>query len=155
MRRIWSPLLLVALLAVSASTTAAQSGRELRFCLPAEPRTFHPLVVADDSSETIRYLTGGVLIRFNRQTQELQPELAASWKVSEAGRKISFKLREGILFSDGTPFSAEDVAFTMRALMDPNLHSPTGDSFRSAEGQVRSEERRVGKECRTCRRKMQ
>jgi len=137
MRRIWSSLLLVALLAVSASTTAAQSGRELRFCLPAEPKTFHPLVVADDSSETIRYLTGGVLIRFNRQTQELQPELAASWKVSEAGRKISFKLREGILFSDGTPFSAEDVAFTMRALMDPNLHSPTGDSFRSAEGQVK------------------
>ena len=137
MRRIWSPLLLVALLAVSASTTAAQSGRELRFCLPAEPKTFHPLVVADDSSETIRYLTAGVLIRFNRQTQELQPELAASWKVSEAGRKISFKLREGISFSDGTPFSAEDVAFTMHALMDPNLHSPTGDSFRSAEGQVK------------------
>src|SRR2546427_9865263 len=87
MRRIWSPLLLVALLAVSASTTAAQSGRELRFCLPAEPKTFHPLVVADDSSETIRYLTGGGLIRFNRPTQELQPELAASWKVYEAGSK--------------------------------------------------------------------
>src|SRR3989441_9668853 len=112
MRRIWSPLLLVALLAVSASTTAAQSGRELRFCLPAEPKTFHPLVVADDSSETIRYLTGGVLIRFNRQTQELQPELAASWKVSEAGRKNSFQVREGNFVSDWNPVSAEEVALT-------------------------------------------
>src|SRR2546427_6789231 len=111
MRRIWSPLLLVALLAVSASTTAAQSGRELRFCLPAEPKTFHPLVVADDSSETIRYLTGGALIRFNRQTQELQPELAASWKQSEAGREKTVQLRAGNFFLAGIAFSRQQVAF--------------------------------------------
>ena len=137
MRRVWFVPVLVAYLAVFALVSAAQSGGELRFCLRAEPKTFNPILVADDSSETIRYLTGGVLMRFGRQTQELQPELAASWKVSEGGRKISFKLREGVKFSDGTPFSAEDVAFTMRALMDPNVHSPTGDSFRSAEGAVK------------------
>lgn len=115
----------------------AQSGGELRFCLRAEPRMFNPLMVDDESSETIRYLTGGVLIRFDRQTQALEPELAVSWKVSEGGRRISFGLRRGVSFSDGTPFSSEDVAFTMRALLDPNLHSPTGDSFRSAEGTPR------------------
>ncbi|HEX2712737.1 MAG TPA: ABC transporter substrate-binding protein, partial [Candidatus Acidoferrales bacterium] len=112
-------------------------GGELRFCLRAEPKTLNPILAADDSSETIRYLTGGVLMRFGRRMQEIQPELAESWKVSEGGRKISFKLREGVKFSDGTPFTAEDVAFTMGALMDPNLHSPTGDSFRSAEGAVK------------------
>jgi peptide/nickel transport system substrate-binding protein len=112
----------------------AQAAPELRFCLHSEPKTFNPLLVDDDASESIRYLTGGVLIRVNRRTQELQPELALSWSLSDAGRTIAFQLRTGLLFSDGTPFSAEDVAFTMRALMDPDLHSPTADPFRSSSG---------------------
>jgi peptide/nickel transport system substrate-binding protein len=115
---------------------AAQGGGELRFCLRAEPKTFDPLKVEDDASGAIRYLTGGVLVRVNRNTQELQPELAVSWKVSKDGRQISFRLRSGILFSDGTPFSAEDVAYTVQQLMDPALHSPTGDAFRSGTGSV-------------------
>jgi len=43
-------------------------------------KTFNPLLVEDGQSETIRYLTGGVLIRLNRQTQVLEPALAVSWK---------------------------------------------------------------------------
>jgi peptide/nickel transport system substrate-binding protein len=81
-------------------------------------------------------LTGGVLMRMNRQTQTLEPELAQSWKVSKDDRQISFKLRTGVAFSDGTPFSAEDVAYTVQQLMDPALHSPTGDAFRSGPGNV-------------------
>ena len=114
-------------------TAAAQS--ELRFCLGSDPKTFNPLLVEDDSSETIRYLTGGVLLRVNRLTQNAEPELATSWKVT-GGKTITFKLRDGIRFSDSTPFSAEDVAYTVQQLMDPSVHSPTGDAFRSSEGKV-------------------
>jgi peptide/nickel transport system substrate-binding protein len=109
---------------------------ELRFCLRSEPKTFDPLKVEDDASAAIRYLTGGVLIRMNRQTQALEPELAQSWKVSKDGKQITFKLRSGISFSDGTPFSAEDVAYTMQQLWDPALHSATGDAFRSGPGNI-------------------
>lgn len=130
----------LALLALALNTLChAQSGRELRFNLSSDPKTFDPMLVADDASETIRYLTAGVLVRMDRQTQRLEPELATSWKISNAGKSISFQLREGIRFSDGTAFSATDVAFTLQRLMDPALHSPTGDSFRSAPGAVRSE----------------
>src|SRR5205823_10089263 len=80
------------------------------------------------------YLTGGVLIRLNRQTQALEPALSTSRKISRDRRTITFHLRKGIHFSDGTPFSSEDVAHTMRLLMDPETHSPTGDAFRSGEG---------------------
>ncbi len=118
---------------------AAQSGGELHLVLRAEPKTFDPMLVDDDSSETIRYLTGGVLIRMDRQKQTFLPELALSWKISAGGRKIQFKLRPNLRYSDGTPFSAEDVAYTMRTLMDPSLHSPTGDAFRSGEGEVKVE----------------
>ena len=123
-------------LAFTAAFASAQSGGTLRFCLRTEPKTFDPLKVEDDASVTIRYLTGGVLVRMNRQTQVLEPELAESWKVSKDGRQISFKLRSGLSFSDGTPFSAEDVAYTVQQLMDPALHSPTGDAFRSGTGKV-------------------
>jgi len=123
-------------LLLSCLPMAAQNGGELRFCLRAEPKTFNPALVDDDSSETIRYLTGGVLVRVNRLTQKPQPALATEWKVSKDGRRIQFKLRDGALYSDGTPFSAADVAYTMQQLMDPSLHSSTGDAFRSGEGAV-------------------
>ncbi len=109
---------------------------ELRFYLRSEPKTFNPLAVADDSSETVRYLTGGVLLRLNRETQKLEPGLASSWTVSKDGRTITFTLRPAIFFSDGTPFTAQDVKYTMDQLMDPELRSPTGDSFRSDNGKV-------------------
>ena len=115
-----------------------QSGGELRFYLHSDPKTFDPLQVEDDASETIRYLTGGVLVRVNRKTQQAEPELATSWKVSRDGRSVTFNLRSGIFYSDGSPFSAQDVAYTMQRLMDPALHSPTGDAFRSGAGMVRA-----------------
>lgn len=112
------------------------AGNELRFCLRTDPKTFNPLLVEDESSAAIRYLTGGVLIRLNRYTQELEGELASKWKVSENGRRIDFELRPGVRFSDGTPLTCQDVAYTMHQLMDPALHSPVGDAFRSAAGDV-------------------
>lgn len=139
MRRSWTVLALSLVLCwpvVVNAESAVQSGGELHFCLRGEPKTFNPLLVEEDASETIRYLTGGVLIRLNRQTQALEPGLAVSWKVSQDGRTIKFHLRTGLHFSDGTPFTSEDVAYTMKALMDPQLHSPTGDSFRTGEGQI-------------------
>ena len=133
MRRL---LLLLLLIFVMVASVLAQSGSQLRFAIHSEPKTFNPLLVEDDSAETVRYLTGGVLVRLNRQTQQLEPGLATAWKVSKDGRTITFTIRSGVKFSDGTPFSVEDVAFTIQQLMDPSLHSPTGDSFRSGEGKV-------------------
>lgn len=119
-----------------SGVASTQVANELRFCLRAEPKTFDPLKVDDDASLAIRYLTGGVLIRANRQTQALQPELAESWKVSKDDREITFKLRQGVRFSDGSPFSPQDVAYTVNRLMDPALHSSTGDAFRSGNSTV-------------------
>ena len=128
----------LALLLLLSLSAFAQSGGELRFYVHSDPKTFDPLLVADDASETIRYLTGGVLVRVNRRTQQAEPELATSWTISRDGRSVSFNLREHVYYSDGSPFTAEDVAYTVQRLMDPALHSPTADSFRSGSGAVRS-----------------
>lgn len=130
------PLLAACLCVLCVGAAGAQPGSQLRFCLGAQPKTFDPLLVADDASETVRYLTGGVLLRLNRKTQQVEPELATAWKVSRDGRTISFTLRDNVRFSDGTPFTAADVAYTIDRLMDPALHSPAGDAFRAIDGKA-------------------
>jgi peptide/nickel transport system substrate-binding protein len=136
MRKLAIPLVSLIVALVCAAPAHSQSSNQLRFCIHSEPKTFDPLLVEDDASETIRYLTGGVLIRLDRETQRIEPELATSWKLSRDGKTITFTLRAGVKFSDGTPFSAADVVYTIQRLMDPALHSPTGDSFRSGDGKV-------------------
>jgi len=101
-----------------AAFAFAQNGGELRFCLRSEPKTFDPALVDDDASVAIRYLTGGVLVRANRKTQDLEPEL----RNRGACRKTASRSHSSCgmdFISDGSPFSAEDVAFTMQRLMDP------------------------------------
>ena len=107
-------------------------GGELRFAIHAEPKTWDPLMTADDASDAVRILTNGFLVRLNRKTQKYEPDVAESWKVSENGKKISFHLRAGVAFSDGTPLTAEDVMDTVRRAINPALHSPIGDVLRSA-----------------------
>jgi peptide/nickel transport system substrate-binding protein len=122
-------LMRAVLIALTASCLIAAEKAELRLCLRHDPKTFDPLLVNESSSETIRYLTGGVLIRTHRRTQKPEPGIASSWKLSEAGRRITFDLRAGLKFSDGTLFSAEDVAYTLNRMMDPALKSPLKEAF--------------------------
>ncbi len=68
---------------------------ELRFCLRSGPKSFDPLNVSDESSETVRYLTHGFLVRMNRRTLQLEPALAESWRISAGGRtSLSVSARE-------------------------------------------------------------
>jgi len=122
------------LLAAQTLLGQAQPGGTLRLAIQAEPKTFDPALAADEPSELVRYLTGGVLIRLNRQTQALEPELAVRWRLAKAGTELSLELRRGVTFSDGTPFSAVDVCDTLRRLADPALDSPAGEPFRGPGG---------------------
>jgi peptide/nickel transport system substrate-binding protein len=107
---------------------------ELRFSITGDPKTFDPLQVTDENSEIVRYLTGATLLRIDRVTDEVRPELAESWSVDKKGQSISFRLRSGLKFSDGTPLAADDVARTLRMAFDPRNASPVGDVFRSGGG---------------------
>lgn len=138
---LWTGRSIVAVLVAAVALAGAPASnpnqpQELRFAIRSDPRTFNPALVGDESSETLRYLTGGVLIRLNRRTQQLEPSLALKWKILAEGRRIDFQLRPGVRFSDGSPFTCDDVAFTMREMMNPALHSPTADSFGSGNSAV-------------------
>jgi peptide/nickel transport system substrate-binding protein len=122
------------LLLAWAAWLQAAGANELRFAIAGDPKTFDALHVSEENSEVVRYLTGGVLVRVNRATDQVQPELAESWEIMEGGRAISFHLRAGLRFSDGSALMADDVARTLRTALDPKQASPAGDAFRSDKG---------------------
>lgn len=46
-----------------------------------------------------------------------KPSLATEWSLSEDGTRVTFKLREGVRWHDGTPFTSKDVAFTFMQVL--------------------------------------
>jgi peptide/nickel transport system substrate-binding protein len=57
-------------------------------------------------------------------TLEWLPYVAEAWEVSEDGLQIRFTIRDGVVFSDGAPLTAEDVAFSYRFVMDEKIAAP-------------------------------
>jgi ABC-type transport system substrate-binding protein len=55
------------------------------------------------------------------ENENLQPWLAESWEISTDGKKITFHLRKGIKFQDGTNFNAEAVKYNLEAVLKANI----------------------------------
>jgi peptide/nickel transport system substrate-binding protein len=104
-------------------------GGELRFALRSDPKTLDPHLVTEEAAETVRLLTHAALVRINRKTQRLEPELAESWKTDPSGHTISFQLRRGVQFSDGAALTGADVVFSLRRVLDPATKSPLAGVF--------------------------
>lgn len=60
------------------------------------------------------------LVEIDPETSELMPTLATEWSTEE-GKVWTVKLREGVTFHDGSPFTSEDVRFTVERTQDPDL----------------------------------
>jgi peptide/nickel transport system substrate-binding protein len=132
--RAFLPLLAVALAGCRSVAGPGAAPKELRISIAGDPKTFDPLQVVENDADTVRYLTAGVLVRVNRATDALEPELAESWILSGDGRSITFHLRKGLKFSDNSPLDANDVARTLNRALDPKEASPVGDAFQSSAG---------------------
>src|SRR6266852_7494442 len=79
-------------------------------------RVFNPF---RDDSDTRFPSTAGIyepLIIYNRATGTYLPWLATSYRWVANNTKLRFSIRSGVLWSDGTPFSARDVAFTFELM---------------------------------------
>jgi peptide/nickel transport system substrate-binding protein len=107
-----------------ASTTPIRGG-SLTASLRTEPPTFNRYAAnaGNVATDVITRLTHATLVRVNRVSREPEPWLAERWTTSPDGRTLTFTLRDGIRFSDGTPFTSADVVFSFRALYDPNVDS--------------------------------
>jgi peptide/nickel transport system substrate-binding protein len=65
------------------------------------------------------------LVTFKHDSVELEGRLATRWEFSPDGKTLTFDLRPGVTFHDGTAFDAEAVVFTFGRLLDPaHPHKP-------------------------------
>lgn len=103
---------------------AGRAGGTLVVAVRAEPKTLNPVVALDIPSRDVIWRTHADLIHINRETQQTEPALAASWTVSPDGLHYVLRLRRGIRFSDGHAFDADDVVFSFAVYLDERLHAP-------------------------------
>jgi oligopeptide transport system substrate-binding protein len=114
----------VALLAggLQPQPSRAAARQEVRI-LVGQPATFDPAAQADATTAAITAQLHETLTVYDAALQ-LQPALAGSWEVATDGRKVTFHLRDGLSFSDGTPLTAADVVGSWLRLIDPQSPSP-------------------------------
>jgi peptide/nickel transport system substrate-binding protein len=91
------------------------------------PVTFNPLFTFDG----ITRLLYGSLVNVGPAMQQPGPGLAESWSVAADQKTWTFKLRQGVRWSDGVPFTADDVVFTWNDVMcNPECNRATFELFR-------------------------
>jgi len=97
----------------------AQASRVLNLAVFPEPNA---VLIGAGSTGPAQMVLGGIyesLLRFDDKLQP-QPNLATAWTVAKDGLTYTFKLKQGVSWHDGKPFTADDVVFTcdrfMRAL---------------------------------------
>lgn len=102
-------LLLTACQPSSFRTQAAQ-GTQISLSTLTDPNTFN--FANKNTFPNIFLFTYEGLTQENGQTGEVEPALAESWQISNDNKRVIFKLRSGLKWSDGQPLTADDVVFT-------------------------------------------
>lgn len=98
----------------------AQSGGRLVVAADSEPRNLNPAIVASNGVFFVASKIIEPLAEASFEGQDgLAPRLATSWEGSADGLSATFKLREGVTWHDGTPFTSEDVAFSALNVWKP------------------------------------
>nr|WP_154324417.1 ABC transporter substrate-binding protein [Pantoea sp. 201603H] len=100
----------------------------------SEPQgIFNPYFFVNGWDENVTNVIFSRLIDWDSQGK-LVPGLAESWKVTPDGKTYIIKLRPNLTFSDGAPLTAEDVAFTLTVLYDPQYDGDTDISLANIAG---------------------
>lgn len=101
----------------------------------ADARTLIPILATDSSSVEIVSLVFNGLVKYD-ENLKLIGDLAESWEVKDGGLTIIFHLRKNVSWHDGKPFTAGDVFFSYRKLIDPQIPTPYSGDFERVESVV-------------------
>ncbi len=129
LRSIWSAVglmaavvaLTVAFVALPASAEDSTSGggsqqNVLRIGWAQNPSTINPFVGLDEESYTIWAMNWDLLVNFSPKDLSPAPGIAKSWKVSNGGKTVTFKLDPNAKWSDGQPITSADVKYSLEVL---------------------------------------
>ncbi|MBY6048913.1 ABC transporter substrate-binding protein [Vannielia litorea] len=73
---------------------------------------------SNDHNSILRIISPQGLTRWKADFSGVVPNVAESWETNEDGSEFTFKLREGMKWSDGEPFTADDVVFFVNDLLN-------------------------------------
>ncbi len=114
-------------MALMASAAIAQSKDTLTIDLPNDAATLDPhLQWNTDSYSVYRNIFDNLLTRDG--SGKIVPQIATEWNYDD-DTTITFKIRDDVVFQDGTKLTADDVAFSINRIIDPALKSPQLSQF--------------------------
>lgn len=97
-------------------------GGELREGIIGLPRTINPTLAITDADRDLSALIYSGLLKYSNN--ELKPDIASSYSISENGLVYDFKIRSDVYFQDGKQLTADDIEFTIQKINDPTIKSP-------------------------------
>lgn len=105
-------------------TAQPKGGDTLTFAISLDPETLDNTKTTSDTPAAIlsQYLLEGLV--YYDLDGTIKGQLAETWEVSADQTEITFHLREGVKFHDGTDFNADAVKFQFDRIMDPATASP-------------------------------
>ncbi len=108
--------------------TVGKEGGTLYFILNGDPKTLNPALAQETTSTAVIGDLFSGLTKLNLKTMKPEPDLADRWEVSPDGKVWTFYLRKDVRWSDGTPFTADDVVFTFNQIYyNDSIPSSTRD----------------------------
>lgn len=110
------------------SVIAAES--KIIFVEGSDIDTLDPQITRSRPSEIpIDHIYNKLVKWKDTELSEIVPDLAESWETSKDGLIWTFKLRKGIRFTDGSPFNAHAVKFSLERILDKKTASPNRSLF--------------------------
>lgn len=122
--------------AANAEESPSPGDEKLTFTvgMTNQPDSFNPFLGIEIESYEMWALTYDYLVSVSPQDLSPQPALATDWESSEDGLTWTFDIREGVMWSDGEPLTAADIAFTYNRIIDGGPEAGTWEAWlRSAE----------------------
>ena len=135
-RKIKIPLIILAVFFYAAVSAGADDdvsyGDAMVVGSISDARTLVPALASDSASSDICGAVFNGLVKYDKNINIIG-DLAESWEVLDGGLVILFHLRKGVKWHDGVLFTAKDVEFTYRKLVDPSVKTPYSGDFERIE----------------------
>lgn len=91
---------------------------------------------SSDHNHILRMVSPHGLVRWNPDYSAVVPNVAESFEANEDATEFTFTLREGMRWSDGTPFTADDILFNVNDLLLNADYAPTPQRYQSGGEQM-------------------